>query len=44
MLALPHAKGPSVIQVQGQNVRPDHMAPTILTALKQHETDLVTGV
>ncbi|MBI2477338.1 MAG: DUF5615 family PIN-like protein [Planctomycetia bacterium] len=28
MLALTHASGPNVIQVRGQNVLPDHMAPT----------------
>ena len=43
MLALTHASGPSVIQVRGQNVLPDHMAPTVVTALKQHETDLAAG-
>jgi len=43
MLALTHASGPSVIQVRGQNVLPDHMAPSVLAALKQHESDLVSG-
>lgn len=43
MLALTHASGPSVIQVRGQNVLPDHMAPIVLAALKQHESDLVSG-
>jgi predicted nuclease of predicted toxin-antitoxin system len=43
MLALTHASGPSVIQVRGQNVLADHLAPTVLAALKQHETDLVAG-
>lgn len=43
MLALTHASGPSVIQVRGQNVLPDHMAPIVLAALKQHETDLAAG-
>ena len=43
MLALTHAAGPSVIQVRGQNVLPDHMSPTILAALKQHESDLAAG-
>jgi predicted nuclease of predicted toxin-antitoxin system len=43
MLALTHASGPSVIQVRGQNVLPDHMGPVVATALKQHETDLTTG-
>jgi len=43
MLALTHASGPSVIQVRGQDVLPDHMTPTIVAALNQHETDLAAG-
>lgn len=43
MLALTHASGPSVIQVRGQNVLPDHMAPVVVAALRQHETDLAVG-
>ncbi len=43
MLALAHASGPSVIQVRGQDVLPDHMAPTVVAALNQHETDLAAG-
>ena len=43
MLALTHVAGPSVVQVRGQNVLPDHMAPFVLAALKQHCRDLETG-
>ena len=43
MLALTHASGPSVLQVRGQNVLPDHMAPFVVAALRQHETDLAAG-
>ena len=43
MLALTHATGPSVIQVRGQNVLPDHMAPIVVAALNQHESELATG-
>ena len=43
MLALTHASGPSAIQVRGQDVLPDHMAPIVLAALQQHESDLVSG-
>ena len=43
MLALTHSSGPSVIQVRGQDVLPDSMAPTVVAAVKQHETDLDTG-
>lgn len=43
MLALTHAAGPSVIQVRGQNVLPDHMGSIVVAALKQHETELAAG-
>ncbi len=43
MLALTHASGPSVIQVRGQNVLPDHMAPIVVAAIKQYEADLTSG-
>ena len=43
MLALTHATGPSVIQIRGQNVLPDHMALVLIAALKQHEEDLDSG-
>ena len=32
-LALTHAAGPSVLQVRGQDVFPDHMAPIVIAAL-----------
>jgi len=43
MLALTHAAGPSVIQVRGQNVMPDHLGSIVAAALLQHETDLASG-
>ncbi|NOZ40091.1 MAG: hypothetical protein GXP24_07685 [Planctomycetes bacterium] len=43
MLALTHAAGPSVLQVRGQNVLPDHLLPVVLTAIKQYESDLASG-
>ena len=43
MLALTHAAGPSVIQVRGRDVLPDHMLPIIVTALNQHESELTAG-
>jgi predicted nuclease of predicted toxin-antitoxin system len=43
MLALTHAAGPSVIQVRGQNVLPEHMAALVLAALWQHEAALAAG-
>jgi predicted nuclease of predicted toxin-antitoxin system len=43
MLALTHAAGPNVLQVRGQDVLPDHMAPLVVAALRQHEADLAAG-
>lgn len=43
MLALTHSTGPSIIQVRGQNVLPDHMSPLVLAAMKQYEPDLTSG-
>ncbi|MCU0709035.1 MAG: DUF5615 family PIN-like protein [Pirellula sp.] len=43
MLALTHSSGPSVIQVRGQDVLPDSMAPTVVAAVKQHQSDLDSG-
>jgi len=43
MLALTHATGPSVIQVRGQNVLPDHMSPMVTAAMRQHESELAAG-
>jgi len=42
-LALTHAGGPSVIQVRGQRVLPEHMGPVVLAALKRYEPDLAAG-
>jgi predicted nuclease of predicted toxin-antitoxin system len=43
MLALTHAKGPSVLQVRAQNVLPDHLESVVIAALKQHDGDLLAG-
>src|ERR1700675_4165013 len=43
MLALTHATGPSVLQVRGQNVLPEHMGPVVVAALRQHEAALEAG-
>ncbi len=43
MLALTHAVGPSVIQIRGQNVLPDHMSSIVIAALDQHADDLEAG-
>jgi predicted nuclease of predicted toxin-antitoxin system len=42
-LALTHAAGPSVIQVRGQNMLPEHMGPLVVAALRQHEAALAAG-
>jgi predicted nuclease of predicted toxin-antitoxin system len=42
-LALTHADGPSVLQVRGDNVLPDHMEGVVIAALKQHNADLAAG-
>jgi predicted nuclease of predicted toxin-antitoxin system len=42
-LALTHSTGPSVLQVRGQNVLPEHMGPLIVAALRQHGAALEAG-
>ncbi len=42
-LALTHAGAPSVIQVRGQRVLPEHMGSIVLAALRQYETELSAG-
>ncbi len=42
-LALTHASGPSVLQVRGQNVLPEHMGPVVIAALRQHDAALAAG-
>ncbi|HEY1377149.1 MAG TPA: DUF5615 family PIN-like protein [Gemmataceae bacterium] len=42
-LALTHATGPSVLQVRGQNVLPEHLGPVVIAALRQYEAVLAAG-
>jgi predicted nuclease of predicted toxin-antitoxin system len=42
-LALTHATGPSVLQVRGQDVLPDHMGSLVIAALRQYDADLASG-
>ncbi len=42
-LALTHASGPSVLQVRGQNVLPEHMGPLVIAGLRQYDTELAAG-
>lgn len=43
ILALTHAAGPSVIQVRGQNVLPEHMGSLLLAALRRYDAALAAG-
>src|SRR5215468_5942159 len=43
MLALTHATGPSVLQVRGQDVLPEHLEAVVVAAIQQHEADLAAG-
>jgi len=43
LLALTHARGPSVIQLRTRNVLPDHCLNLVVAALQQHSADLSTG-
>jgi len=43
LLALTHETGPSVLQVRGEDVLPDHMGNLVVTAIRQHEADLEAG-
>jgi predicted nuclease of predicted toxin-antitoxin system len=42
-LALTHASAPSVIQLRGQKVLPEHVGPLVLAALQQYEAELDAG-
>lgn len=42
-LALTHAVGPSVIQVRGQDVLPEHIGHLVVAALRQHDAALAAG-
>jgi predicted nuclease of predicted toxin-antitoxin system len=42
-LALTHASGPSVLQIRGEDVLPDHMESLVIAAIRQHDADLAAG-
>lgn len=42
-LALTHDVGPSVLQVRGRRILPEHMGQVILSALTRYETELLAG-
>jgi predicted nuclease of predicted toxin-antitoxin system len=43
MLAATQAKGPSVVQVWTQDVRPQSLSPLLVPLLKQYQAELETG-
>jgi predicted nuclease of predicted toxin-antitoxin system len=43
ILAATGAASPSVLQVRAQDVTPEHLAPLVVRALKQHEAILQQG-
>lgn len=43
LLALTHADGPSVLQVRGQDVLPEHMGRLVVAALRQHGEAIAAG-
>jgi predicted nuclease of predicted toxin-antitoxin system len=43
ILALTHDDGPSVLQVRGQNVLPEHLGTLVIAALRQYESALASG-
>jgi predicted nuclease of predicted toxin-antitoxin system len=43
MLALTHARGPSVLQVRADDVLPDRLETIVIAALRQHDADLAAG-
>jgi predicted nuclease of predicted toxin-antitoxin system len=42
-LALTHAEGPSVLQIRGQNVLPEHLGGIVVTTIRQFEAELANG-
>ncbi len=42
-LALTHAGGPSVIQLRGSRVLPEHAGPMVVEALRKYEVELAAG-
>jgi len=42
-LALTHATGPSVLQVRGQDVLPEHTGAVVISALRNHDAALAAG-
>jgi len=43
MLALTQAAGPSIVQLRGQRVLPEHILALVAAALRQYEDELTAG-
>lgn len=43
LLALTHAKGPSVLLVRGHNTLPDSLGDLVTAAFRRHEDELISG-
>ena len=43
LLALTHATGPSVLQLRGEDILPNHLEGIVIAALAQHSEDLAAG-
>jgi len=43
LLALTHRTGPSVLQVRGEDVMPDHLGKLLVATIRRHETELKSG-
>lgn len=43
LLALTKASAPSVLQVRGRNVLPEHIGAIVLSTIKQYKNDLING-
>jgi len=43
ILALTHADGPSVLQVRGQNILPQHLSGLVIAALRRYRAELSAG-
>jgi predicted nuclease of predicted toxin-antitoxin system len=43
ILAMTHFRGPSVLQLRGQNVLPDHAGRLVISAIVQFESPLAQG-
>lgn len=43
MLAMTHDSGPSVLQIRGEDVLPDHLGPLVLATLTKYQSEFASG-